>query len=79
MMGSQAEMKKVVLTKRMMRPIFTRPLWNTLIHMAYSYLRNRYDALEAVQEGDDVQSMGQAFNAKRREGIQSLDHPSLQE
>ncbi|WP_083397515.1 sigma factor [Paenibacillus sp. LC231] len=53
MMGSQAEMKKVVLTKTDDETDFYQAIMEhkeTLIHIAYSYLRNRYDALEAVQE-----------------------------
>ncbi|MFE0558972.1 sigma-70 family RNA polymerase sigma factor [Paenibacillus lautus] len=53
MMGSQAEMKKVVLTTTEEETDFYQAIMehkDTLIHIAYSYLRNRYDALEAVQE-----------------------------
>ncbi|WP_339218008.1 sigma factor [Paenibacillus sp. FSL W7-1332] len=53
MMGSQAEMKKVALTKTDDETDFYQAIMEhkeTLTHIAYSYLRNRYDALEAVQE-----------------------------
>lgn len=52
-MGSQAEMKKVVLAGTDDETDFYQSIMehqDTLISIAYSYLRNRHDALEAVQE-----------------------------
>lgn len=53
MMGSQAEMKKMVLVETDEESDFYQSVMehrDTLISIAYSYLRNRHDALEAMQE-----------------------------
>lgn len=52
-MASKAEMKRVVLAESDDETDFFQSIMehrDTLMNIAYSYLRNRHDALEAVQE-----------------------------
>ncbi|MGF9698603.1 RNA polymerase sigma factor [Paenibacillus sp. MABNR03] len=52
-METKAEMKKIMFVQTEDETVFVQSIMehqDTLISIAYSYLRNRHDALEAVQE-----------------------------
>ncbi|MCG7376159.1 sigma-70 family RNA polymerase sigma factor [Paenibacillus sp. ACRSA] len=52
-MGTNAEMKKMVFIQTNDETVFVQSIMehqDTLFSIAYSYLRNRHDALEAIQE-----------------------------